>query len=270
MIEQLHQLIDKVYNAPGIFQWRKSRFRRFFNTGGYGGLCSGVYDSYHEAASAAPKSLPLGYDNHGAALLYKERLSQVYPADYPMMFWLQKALKTKTERLCDLGGYVGISYYAYQPYISYPQKLDWQIVDLPHVIAVGRELASTRKDSKKLSFTDDFLKGDGSEILFTSGCLQYLEDSLAKMILTWKNRPKWVLVNQVPMHETDDFWTIQSIDAAFCPYHIQNKATFLADMKAIGYELLDTWDNIEKRCDLKFEQKYSNIRYYGAAFRLIE
>lgn len=269
MIEHLHQFIDKVYNAPGIIHWRKKRFRRFFNAGGYGGLCSGVYENYVDAVAAVPKSLPLGYDNIGAASLYKERLSQVYPCDYPMMLWLQKAFEPQTQRLCDFGGYIGISFYAYQPYIFYPKNLHWQIVDVPTVVAEGRKLASTRSDSTGLSFTENFADGDGSDILFTSGCLQYIEETLAQKIMSWKNKPKWVLMNQVPMHEQYDFWTVQSIDAAFCPYHIQNKTTFFRDMKALGYELLDTWENLEKRCDLKFEEKYSKIRYYGAAFRLV-
>jgi putative methyltransferase (TIGR04325 family) len=268
MFRQLHQFIDRSADLPGVLQWRKQRFRHDFANGLYGGVCDGVFGSYAEAVEAAPKSLPLGYDNADAAAMYRERLSRIYPSDYAPMLWLQKALESDTKRIFDLDGHVGIAYYAYQRLVRYPPGIAWQVCDVPAVVLQGRELAAQREVAHSLTFTEHFIDGDGADILFTSGCLQYLEDSLAQRIAFWESRPKWVLVNLLPLHEQHAFWTVQNIGTAFCPYRIQQTQTFFDEMATLGYELLDKWENLEKRCEVKFAPAHSLDRYYGAAFRL--
>ena len=266
--ERLHRYLDKALNLPGVLAWRQRRFDLAFSQGHYDGLCRGVYASYRDAAAAAPKGLPLGYDHEGPAAMYRNRLSRVWPGDYPMMLWLDKAFRQGVRRVTDLGGHVGVAYYAYQQYIDYPDQLAWHILDVPAVAQQGRVLAQERDTRKALSFVDDFEDASQADLLFTSGCLQYLEATLAEKLAGLSRRPQWLLVNLLPLHDTQAYWTVQNIGQAFCPYRIQRKDAFFGALDQLGYDICDIWENAEKRCEIMFAPQYSLQGYYGAALRL--
>ncbi len=268
MSERLHHMLDTALQAPGLLEWRMKRFDAAFRGGHCGGMCRGVFATYAEAAAAAPKTLPLGYDNSDAAAMYRDRLSRVYPADYPLMLWLARAFEAGATRVFDLGGHVGVSYYAYQRYLRYPHGLSWQVHDVPAVMASGRELAAERDDLRALGFADAFDAAADADVLFTSGCVQYLEDTLAERLARLRRRPEWVLVNLLPLHQRFEYWTVQSIGRAFCPYRIQRHETFFDDLEQLGYRRLDVWENPEKRCDVAFSPEHSLDGYFGAALRL--
>ncbi len=268
MSERLHQLLDKALAAPPILNWRMKRHDAAFSQGRYGGTCRGVYRSYAEAADAAPKALPLGYDHEGPAAMYRDRLEQVFPSDFAMMLWLEKVFADGATRLFDLGGHVGVSYYAYQRYLKYPDALNWQIFEVPAVIKAGRGIALERDRRRALTFVDQFELASEADVLFTSGCLQYLEDTLAVKLASLARKPRWLLVNLLPLHDQLEYWTVQSIGSAFCPYRIQRRSTFFSDLEQIGYEVLDVWENPEKHCEVAFAPERSLDGYFGAALKL--
>ena len=268
MIDRAHEFVERVFALPGILDWRKRRFDHAFADGYYGGVCRGIYASYEEAAAAAPKTLPLGYDNDGPARMYQDRLVRVFPSDYPMMFWLQKAFEEGARQVFDLGGHVGISYYAYQKHLPYPSDLSWRVCDVPAVVRSGLELARTRDEQHRLSFTEHFEEADNADVLFTSGCVQYLPETLGQRIASLRQRPRWVLVNLLPLHDQRAFWTVQSIGQAFCPYRIQRAETFFGELTKLDYVVVDKWENLEKECDVAFERGFCLDRYFGAAMRL--
>ena len=268
MNQRLGSAIQRIGNLPGILHWRKARFDDAFGAGKMIGCCRGVFDSYDAAAAAAPPTRHLGYDHIDAAEMYHDRLEQVYPSDYPMMLWLQKAFNDGAHKVLDLGGHIGIAYYAYQRLIPFPTDVLWRVHDVPAVMDAGKREAKTRDPTHRLSFVDRFEFGDGTDILFTSGCLQYVEESLALRLATLKQLPRWLLVNLLPLHSQFEYWTVQSIGTAYCPYRIQHTQTFFADLEALGYQLEDKWENLEKSCWVAFDPKHSLDRYYGAALRL--
>ena len=268
MSEKLHQLLDKALAVPPVLNWRMKRHDAAFSQGHYGGTCRGVYKSYREAADAAPKTLPLGYDHEGPAAMYRDRLGQVFPSDFAMMLWLERAFADGATRVFDLGGHVGVGYYAYQRYLKYPDTLNWRVFEVPAVIKAGREIALERDSRRALTFVDQFELAGAADILFTSGCLQYLEESLAAKLVTLPHRPRWLLVNLLPLHDELEYWTVQSIGTAFCPYRIQCKSTFFSELERLGYEVLDVWENPEKRCEVAFAPEHSLDRYFGAALKL--
>lgn len=268
MSETLHRVLDRALQLPGILQWRRQRFDRAFAGGDYGGACRGVYASFDEAAEAAPRSLPLGYDNDGPAGMYRDRLERVYPSDYPMIHWLTKRLAEGVRRILDLGGHVGIGYYAYQRYIDYPPDLRWQVLDVPAVASAGRHLAETRDQRHALEFVDSFDAAADSDLLFSSGCLQYLQQPLAAQLAGLQRRPPWLLLNLLPLHPALDYWTIQSIGRAFCPYHIQRIDAFFEALRQVGYQKVDVWGNAEKECHVAFEPDHDVVGYHGALLRL--
>lgn len=268
MSARLHLMLDALLALPPLAQWRAHRFDAAFAAGRAGGSCRGVFRSFGEAAAAAPRTLPLGYDNGDAAAMYRDRLERVYPSDYAMMLWLARAWADGARRVFDLGGHVGIGYYAYQRYLDYPDGLAWQVHDVPAVMDSGRALAAQRDVHGRLTFAERFDAAAQADLLFSSGCLQYLEASLAEKLATLPRRPRWLLLNLLPLHDELDYWTVQSIGRAFCPYHIQRRAPFFDALHALGYRTLDVWENAEKGCAVSFEPGYELDRYHGAALVL--
>jgi len=92
--------------------------------------------------------------------------------------------------------------------------------------------------------------------------------SSAQRISSLRRRPRWLLVNLLPLHERSAYWTVQSIGTAFCPYRIQRSQEFFTELERLGYQVEDKWENLEKKCWIAFEPDYSLDRYYGAALKL--
>jgi putative methyltransferase (TIGR04325 family) len=268
MAGTLVNAISQIGSLPGILQWRRARFNKAFVTGKAIGCCRGVFDTRDQAEAEAPRTGPLGYDHVEAAEMYRDRLERVYPSDYAMMLWLQKAFNEGARKVLDLGGHIGIAYYAYQRLIPFPPDVSWRVHDVPAVMESGRREALIRDPDHRLSFADRFESDEETDILFTSGCLQYLDNTLAQRLTVLKQRPRWVLVNLLPLHARFDYWTVQSIGTAFCPYHIQRTQPFFADLEALGYQLEDSWENLEKKCWVAFDPEHTLDRYHGAALRL--
>ncbi|MFK7966956.1 MAG: methyltransferase, TIGR04325 family [Burkholderiaceae bacterium] len=255
-------------NPIGDTPESRALFDQQFEAGQHAGICRGVFSSQSEAAAAAPASLPLGYDHDGPASMYRDRLKRVFPGDYPMIYWLGRALGGGATRIFDLGGHVGVSYYAYQRYLRFPEALTWQVNDVPAVNTLGAELSSMLDKRAGISFTEHFAGAEQADVLFTSGCLQYLEQTLAEKLDGLPSKPRWLLVNLLPLHKSRAYWTVQNIETAFCPYRIQQEAVFFEGLTALGYKLLDRWENPEKQCEVAFDPEHSLEQYYGAAFKL--
>jgi putative methyltransferase (TIGR04325 family) len=269
MRTRFHDMLDSALELPGLAAWRRRRFDAAFATGQYAGECRGVYPDRQSCEAAMPEtSMPSGYDNEDMAKAYRSRLERVYPGDYPLLLWLGKAFAEGATRIHDLGGHVGIGYYAYRRYLDYPEALSWEVHDVPAVMAAGRALARERDTWKQLSFVEDAGTAADADVLFTSGCIQYLDETLGERVAGLRKRPRWVMVNLLPLHSKEAYWTLQSTGAALCPYRIQRTADFLREFDKLGYEMLDMWENAEKRCVIAFDEAHSLDRYYGMAFRL--
>ena len=264
----IQRAVDGIANLPGLRQMRRRRFDEAFAAGQRVGCCRGLYETAAEAAKHAPPTRPLGYDNDAAAEMYRDRLSRVYPSDYPMMVWLENAFAAGARTVYDLGGHIGIAYYAYQRVITFPDDLSWTVHDVPAVLESGRREALQRDPTGRLKFSERVDAASGMDVLFTAGCLQYLEETLAQRLAPLHDKPSWLFVNLLPLHERHAYWTVQSIGTAFCPYRIQHTKTFFAELEALGYEVLDTWENVDKSCWIAFEPEHSLDRYQGAALRL--
>jgi putative methyltransferase (TIGR04325 family) len=228
-------------------------------------LFRGVYKNFQEATDSAPSTKPIGYDHPEPANMYIDRTEQVYSSDYPALFWLSSILKTNC-KVFDLGGHVGVSYYAYQQYLNYPAGLQWLICDVPEVTRSGKNLAEKKKDSR-LTFTNDYDAVDGYDVLLASGSLQYIEASLADLLNPIQNKPRHIIINLLPVYDGNSFVTLQNIGTAFCPYQIFNKTGLIESLISIGYECIDIWRNEEKECGIPFHPEHSLDVYHGFYFR---
>lgn len=262
-----HRAIDKLAELPPLRNIVSRRYDRQFENNRGQNLFRGVFSTFNAAASSAPSTRPTGYDNADAAAMYVERSKKIYPTDYPTMFWLQKLFDAACSTCADLGGHIGVSYYAYQQYLSYPANLRWTVYDVPAVMERGRQLAAEKDSEGFLRFDDDFRHVSGVGILIAQGSLQYLPDTLAERLQMLLVMPKHLLLNMTPLHEKVSYFTLQSIGTAFCPYRITALFDFIESIEALGYSMVDHWDNPDKHCEIPFQANHSLDGYHGFYFR---
>lgn len=226
----------------------------------------GVYGSFAEALASAPRARQVGYDNEESADLYKERTRRVYISDYPVMFWLARLFEAGSTSVFDIGGHIGIAYYAYQRLVRYPEAIRWRVLDVPAVNAAGTAWAVDHDERHRLDFTDRPTDADGYDIVFASGSLQYLDYTLADLLGSLMHPPRHLLINLMPIHMSESFFTLQNMGTAFCPYRIMAEREFIDGLKARGYALQDRWENPDRHCEIAFRPAQSLDRYFGFCF----
>jgi putative methyltransferase (TIGR04325 family) len=256
--------VSRLLDLPPVRWARRRRFDRRFATPAGGGACRGVYASFAEAAESVPTRATIGYDTQDAAAMYRDRLNQVYAADYPVLYWLQRWL-TAEQHVVDLGGHVGVSYYAFRPLLPEVPSLHWHVHDVPAVMASGRVLAGER-GATELSFSEELATVPGVDLFLAAGSLQYLEPSLGALLRRLPALPKRVIVNKTPTHPRHSFVTLQHIGVSYCPYRIHSADALEADLAPLGYRCLDQWDNPDLTCVVPFERDAGPITYRGFAF----
>jgi putative methyltransferase (TIGR04325 family) len=254
--------------APGIRTLRLKMYQQRLAAAAAPGSCFGVYGSFEEAKRAIPKNRLVGYDQPAMAAMYRERTLRVYPADYPVLYWLSKIMPA-TRRLLDFGGHVGLQYYSYQRYLQYPDGLQWVICDVPEVVKAGRQLAA-EPGATSLTFTQSFDEAEGADVLLTSGSLQFLEgEFLPNALGKIKKRPPHFLVNRTPVHGTQQFVTLHDNGPACHAYTVFGRGRFVAFARKLGYELVDEWEVAELSFRIPCYPGYEVPAYSGFYFRAV-
>ena len=259
-------LYRKLGAAPVARQLLARHYEGRFANNRWQNLFRGVYGSFAEASASVPRTRPVGYDNADSASMYRERLERPYPHDYPVLLWLERALRGGARRLFEFGGHVGVAYYAYRSHLTLPEGFSWTVCDVPAVADAGRALAAERGASA-LSFTTRPEDADGADVFFASGSLQYVEWPLHALLRRLAAPPAHVLVNMTPLHPARSFVTLQSIGTAFCPYNVLQRDAFVKGLEGMGYRVVDAWDNPEKACDIPFHPAESLQGYAGMYLR---
>lgn len=245
---------------------REAAYRRKFLDNREENLFMGSFDSFAAAEAGAPPSKAVGYDNAEAAKsLYSH---QVYFYDYPALFWLGRALDEGMTRVFDLGGHVGIKYYAFRRMLNYPADLRWTVCDVPGVIQTGQELAVQREATGQLDFTVERNDASGYDVLYASGSLQYLPERLSEILAKLPVKPKRVIVNTAAVHADRTLYTLNSIGFAVCPYRIQHHDELLAELASAGYKRRDAWRNEGKPIEVPFVDGGDRAYYAGFCFDL--
>lgn len=259
---------SRVADAPGIRQWRERNYEHRFlsHTSLTHNLYRGVFPGFAEARASMPPVVSQGYDNQPSAELYRERTHRIFINDYPAMFWLARLFEAGNASVFDIGGHIGIAYYAYQRYLHYPEALRWCVQDVPAVNTAGTSWAEVHDASRRLSFTDRPDDADGTDILFAAGSLQYLDYTLTELLARLQRPPPHLLLNSVPIHPTASYFTVQNMGTACCPYRITAEREFVDGLKAQGYALRDRWENHDRSCTIPFHPERSLDRYFGFLF----
>lgn len=263
---RLQIMVEKARRIPFIDAMIRSRYEREFSQARNANLFRGVFESVSEAKASVPEQGLVGYDHAEPAAMYRERLERIYPADYPVLFWL-KDLLMPSQSVFDLGGHVGVAYYSYSQFLDYPEDLRWTVCDVPAVVESGRSLAQ-ELGKNQLAFTADRTLASGADVFHAAGVLQYLADPLPDILGALDAKPKHVIINLCAFTEGKPFVTLQNIGTTFCPYVIHRRADIFEGLQALGYQLVDDWENPEKSCHLPMDPSFSIPRYVGAYFSL--
>jgi putative methyltransferase (TIGR04325 family) len=224
--------------------------RRFF----------GVYATFEEAIRAAPAGKPVGYDNPAAAT-FMPPSGALMPSDYPVLFWLEKAL-AESPMLLDIGGYVGISYYSYRGYIRYPENLKWIIYDVPAVANAGAKIAE-HQESRGLSFTTEITSALRPQTVLAAGSLQCIEQNFSDLLMRMGALPTNLIVNKTPLTDLPEFVTLQDLGPGVCPYRILNRTQFIQSIESLGYRLVDSWAILDFSCRIPLASSTATVGRRG-------
>lgn len=231
-----------VYQLPGVPLLRERRHRQYFLSPRGFSSHLGRYASFDQARATLPPSP--GFDRAELAEEYVDvRTRRVFPYDYPVLFWLDRALRAGATAVADIGGSVGVHYHAYRRYLDYPPELRWTVFEVPAIVEIGQALAR-RAEASSLRFTSeldaDFLDAD---VWLSAGALQYIEEATPRRLLSLTRRlPDHVLLNKLPLYDGTTFVTTQNIGrGSFAPVYTFNRTELISAFTDAGYAQVDTW-----------------------------
>jgi putative methyltransferase (TIGR04325 family) len=238
-------------------------YERAFHRGR--GRYAGVYASFAEAERSIPQTQKVGFNHIELAGLYRNRL-KANPSDYPVLYWLRRILGPG-EVIYDFGGHVGISYHGWRNYLDYPADLRWIVYDLPEIARAGEELARDLPHAG-LSFTSSLSDARDCTLFMAAGSLQFVDRSLPSLLEEAGCRPRHLIVTKLPLYDGEPFVTVQSAGNAFHPYQIGNRSAFVSGITALGYRVVDSWENAEQFCRIPFAPERDIDAYCGFYFTL--
>jgi putative methyltransferase (TIGR04325 family) len=262
LIETLHRHVDTLATWPLIGALAQKQARAAFVANRDQNVFYGIYGSWDEALAAARSYGKAGYDNSESAQLYNYRV-RMDQHDYPSLYWITRSLGEGMNGVFDVGGAIGIKFMAFRESLSRWPDLVWRVNDVPAMVANGRELAEQRGDGNRLQFTDRFEEGEGFDVLFASGVLQYLPQTLGDLLSGYRCLPKRIVINTAAIHPEREFFTVNSMGTAFCPYRVQTQASLVRGLSALGYKIRETWINPDKPLVIPYRPDYSLRHYSG-------
>ena len=246
----------------------------FLNARSQGIAYRGVFDSHADALAAVRHSKTADYDasfNRKVADSIArgdvDITNWIHDHDYPLLFWLTKALDANT-RVVEFGGSLGHLFYSTRTLLPLGEDVVWTILELPDAVSAGRELAAQMQEPRlRFEVSTDRrlpLRGD---LFLSAGALQYSEASTVDVIDEFETPPQHVLLHTMPAHAEREFWTLQRIDDAELPYRILSIASLRRDMDARGYDCIRTWKH-DRSVRIPFRDDISTDGYFGFYFRL--
>ncbi|MDH5541000.1 MAG: methyltransferase, TIGR04325 family, partial [Rhizobacter sp.] len=162
ILQKLHTLVDASAQLPGARYLVEASYLKTFIANRDQNLFHGVYDSFEAAEAQAGEYGVAGYDNEASADIYLDHM-RVDAHDYPSMFWLDRSFQEGMRSVFDVGGSIGIKYYAFAKTVPCPDDVRWTVEDVPAVVAKGRQLALQRGVLDALHFTDLMTAGIGTD-----------------------------------------------------------------------------------------------------------
>ncbi len=230
------------------------------------GLFMGVYGSYAEAYAAIPASRLAGWDHEETSTLWVGNIAPMQLSTYPVLFWLDRLYKEKSA-LLDVGGSIGLTYYAYRRYAAIPNAATWSVIEVPKICEQGTRIAE-RERAQGLSFSSDLARAAPADILLSAGVLQFMEHSLPGLLESLPNKPRYLLLNKIPITQRPDCWTLHNYGPAVTPNRLFNEQSFLSYFEGHGYQLRDRWEVENLDTLIPFHPELYIPRFNGFFFEL--
>ena len=260
-------MITKLLRGVTFLSRSLDQYLRF--SGDCWGCSRGVFETFEQAMSAAPRTKNTGWDTSDLAKEFYQKplYRSIRSFDYPILFWLSKLLR-ENQSVFDFGGSYGIHFFAYDKHLGYPSGLRWVVCDLPEITRLGQEKAK-KEGRSEISFTNDLCEASGKDIFISSGSIQYA-DSFFETFSQIPSLPPHLLINRVPLYPGKTFVTLQNCGRTFCAEYIFNEEQFISSFVRLGYVLVDRWVDLEDACLVPFHPKKSIGSYSGLYFKLGE
>lgn len=261
-----YRVLNRILSFPGVGFVVRCIYRPFFaRASGQRRLFLGLYPTFEAALAAAPSSKPTDYDDSGCG--YVANHNFINPSDYPVLYWLSQVIPPCSS-LADFGGNVGIAYYSFRKYLDIPPEFRWIVYDLPRIVEAGKKVREVEENRDQLSFTTTIEELNGTEIFLAAGSLQYVQEPLSTILSKLKHKPKHLLLNKLPVSQTNAYYTLQNTGTAFCPYRVINHAELVQSLSSLGYGLVDVWSNPDLALIIPDAAKYSLPAFSGMYFKL--
>ncbi len=261
--DAVRSLVETIENKfPPLRTWHRFEYSsHFFRESSNQKLFHGVFSSFPEALREVPEGFPNSHDHPKMAGRYQGERGRVWPSDYPVIFWLSQLLGDRG-RLFDLGGNIGLSYFAFRRFLGTPEGRRWVSYDVPAVITLAKAAIEVNT-APGLEFTDDFTEASGATVLLASGVVQMIETPLSMMLSGLEELPQHIIINRTPLTKLPTFYTLLNLGPAVCPYGIQNEDEFVEGLAALGYTVVDRWENADFSCSIPFHPERLVRTYTG-------
>lgn len=201
---------------------------------------NGLHNTRQEAENAVSPSMLVGYNHDEIAEVSFEKMCEIAPWDYPVLFWLERLL-TDGCRVLDAGGHMGTKFRAFsQPLRLNERRVDWVVYDLPAIVRAGRSRAQA-DGLRELSFIEKVSDAGHTDITLASGLLQYLDISFSDFLRQMPALPGRLIVNKVAVWGRKSAFTLENFGSAYVPYQIRNQQDFLSEIELLGYQIEDRW-----------------------------
>lgn len=204
-----------------------------------GHLFSGLYPSYREAMADVPASRATGWDHDESAKLWQHEIDPVRLSTYPVFFWLSCLLR-EDSTLIDLGGSIGLTYYAYRRHLTLPQGATWIVVEVPAIADEGARIA-VRENAANLRFVSQLADAPAADIFLSAGAMHFMEESIPGLLERLHKKPRYLLLNKVPVADYESIWTLHNYGPALTPNRVFNDREFVGYFESHGYRLKDRW-----------------------------
>ena len=255
-------------HLPLLRKWHRFEYDQHFDrVAQWERMFSGVYPNFEATEQAIPAGKIVGFD-HLETAVFLGLKTKLLPSDYPVMYWLRELIGPTT-RILDFGGYSGISYRAYAPYLHYPDGMEWMVYDVPAVVVVGKKHQSEALSADRhLKFTDRIEDGNCSDVFLASGSLHYCKKNLSDYIQCLSVRPRYLLLSKLPLFAGPSFVTLQNMGPAVTPYRIFNVDEFRREIESLGYQVVDQWSNPDVACYIPFHPDNTVKEFTGMLLSL--
>lgn len=259
-------LVDRLENAaPLLRKWHRFEYEEhFFRVSKWSRMFRGVYNTVEEARRDIPASFLVGFDNPAGSTFMGSRCA-LRESDYPILFWLGRLLKPNSS-LLDFGGYLGVSFFAYERYLAYPPGLRWIVYDVDAVVEAGRKIAE-REGRAELTFLSNLNGLPAPDILLAAGSIHFLDQPFTSYLAQLSELPRIILINKLPLWEGEPFVTLHNMGPAMSTYQIFNRPQFIKSITDLGYELKDSWENADFGCYIPFHPEHAVHAYSGLLFQ---